>query len=94
LRIFTCSILAGLEPRPNMSIWPWLSVAASIVPSGDHLASNTAPWPWFSMLFWNEAIIVPDFTFHSRIIPSWPALMNICGHATTMTAVREVSNRD
>lgn len=38
-----------LEPKPKMSRCPWESVAAKCCPSGLHLQSNSAPWPWPSI---------------------------------------------
>lgn len=46
--LFTLSNLL-LEPKPKMSRCPWESVAAKCCPSGLHLQSNSAPWPWPSI---------------------------------------------
>lgn len=37
--------LSGPIPKPNINKWPLESVAAIMVPSGDHLASQTPPLP-------------------------------------------------
>lgn len=46
--IFTLSYLL-LEPKPKISRCPCESVAAKCWPSGLHLQSNNAPWPWPSI---------------------------------------------
>ena len=68
----------SLEPWPIKRTWPWESEAQIVVPSLDHLASKTGPWPWVlpcsSIMFRCLKSIVLVSRSQTMMWPSWAAV--------------------